>query len=102
LILLADSAHGAGRVTEVDQLAAAAVTVARAESAELLCEALCVLGRIRRLTDPIESRASFSAAAQIASEHGFKPRRVEALLGLGTLELLADEVSPTLLATRLA
>jgi hypothetical protein len=51
-----------------------------------------VLGRIRRLTDPIESRASFSAAAQIASEHGFKPRRVEALLGLGTLELLADEV----------
>jgi hypothetical protein len=35
LILLADSAHGAGRVTEADQLAAAAVTVARAESAEL-------------------------------------------------------------------
>jgi len=96
LILLADSAHGAGRVAEADRLAAAAVTAARAESAELLCEALCVRGRIRRLTDPAESRASFRAAAQIASEHGFKARRVEALLGLGTLELLADEASPTL------
>ena len=102
MILLADSAHGAGRVAEADQLAAAAVSAARTESAEVLCEALCVRGRIHRLSDASESRASFSAAAQIASEHGFKPWRVEALLGLGTLELLEDESSPTLLTAQQA
>ena len=106
MILLADSAHGAGRVDEADRLAAAAVRSARAprctppDSADALCEALCVRGRIHRLSDVGESRACFREAAQIASEHGLASWRVEALLGLGTLELLEDESSPTLIEAR--
>ena len=36
----------------------------------------------------------------MASEHGLRPWRVEALFGLGTIELLLDEDSPALVEAR--
>ena len=87
LVLRADSAHGAGRVDEADKLAELAVERARSSSPEVLCEALCVRGRISRLQDADAARAAFAEAAQLASEHGQRPWRVEALFGLGAMEM---------------
>ena len=101
MILLADSAHGDGRVGEAAALAARAVEAANGRSdAEVSCEALIVYARIERLLDPERSLASFRQAAELAAEHGLKPWRVEALLGCGTVELLLHERSPALLEAR--
>ena len=43
------------------------------------------------LSDGERARALFRTAAELAAEHGLKPWRVEALLGLGTIELMYDE-----------
>ena len=100
LVLLADSAHGAGRVDEADRLAEVAVNLARTASVGVLCEALCVRGRICRLRNLDAAREAFAEAAQLASEHGHRPWRVEALFGLGTLEMFTDETTTTMLAAR--
>jgi DNA-binding CsgD family transcriptional regulator len=42
----------------------------------------------------------FAESAQVGSEHGLLPWRVEALFGLATIELLIDEESPGLLEMR--
>ena len=100
LVLLADSAHGAGRVDEADRLAEVAVDRARSAPVDVLCEALCVRGRINRLRNLASARACFAEAAQLASEYGQRPWRVEALFGLGTLEMFTDETSTTMMAAR--
>ena len=98
LVLLAESAHGAAAIGEATRLADQAVARARADGpAETLCAALCVRARVARLDSPTNARIAFGEAAQVSSEHGLKAWRVEALIGLGTLELLADEASPSLL-----
>ncbi len=98
LVLLAESAHGAAAIGEAARLADQAVARARADGpAETLCAALCVRARVARLDSPTNARIAFGEAAQVSSEHGLKAWRVEALIGLGTLELLADEASPSLL-----
>ena len=96
LMVRADAAHGAGRVAEASELAAQAVTAARGGAAEVRCEAGCIQGRILRRDRPAAARDAFAAAAQTASEHGLARWRVEALVGLGSLELLTDERSPAL------
>jgi DNA-binding CsgD family transcriptional regulator/energy-coupling factor transporter ATP-binding protein EcfA2 len=101
LILLADSAHGAGRIEAAAQFAARAVELAeQTADAEIGCEALIVQARIVRLGDGDRAGELFRRAAELAAEHGLKPWRVEALLGCGTVELLQDENSPTLLEAR--
>ena len=101
LIVLTDAAHGEGRIEEAARLAAAAVSAARdGEPAEVLCEALCAQARIHRLADLPAAADAFREAAQVASEHGLRPWRVEALFGLGTIELLLDEDSPALVEAR--
>ncbi len=101
LIVLTAAAHGEGRIEEAARLAAAAVAAARdGEPAEVLCEALCAQARIHRLADPPAAADAFREAAQVASEHGLRPWRVEALSGLGTIELLLDEDSPALVEAR--
>ena len=100
LILLADSAHGAGRVVVGEELAARAVELAEAAEPEISCEALIVQARIARLSDPVRAGDLFRHAAELAAEHGLKPWRVEALLGCGTVELLLYERSPALLEAR--
>ena len=100
LVVLADSAHGAGRVDEADRVADLAVNQARTAPPDVLCEALCVRGRISRLRNLTAARASFAEAAQLASEYGQRPWRVEALFGLGTLEMFTDETSTTMRAAR--
>jgi DNA-binding CsgD family transcriptional regulator len=95
--LAADAAHGDGRVAEAAAHAARAVELAEdGDGAELLCEALSTSGRIRRLTDTRAAADLFARAAQVAAEHGLAAARVEALLGLGTLELLEAEESESL------
>ena len=101
LIVLTDAAHGEGRIEEAARLASAAVSAARnGEPAEVLCEALCAQARIHRLADLPAAAGAFREAAQVASEHGLRPWRVESLFGLGTIELLLDEESPALLEAR--
>ena len=94
LVMLADSAHGAGRVAEARALAETAVARARSgQPPSLLAEALCVAARINRLDRVGAAREQFQEAAQIASEFGLKPWRVTALFGLGTVALLDDDAS---------
>ena len=100
LILLADSAHGAGRVAEAADLAARAIEASADAPVEVRCEALCVHARVLRHHHIAEARRLFGHAAQLASEHGSLPWRVEALFGLGTCELMVEEVSPALLKAR--
>ena len=101
LILLADSAHGAGRIEAAAQFAARAVELAeQTADADVGCEALIVQARIVRLSDGDRAGELFRRAAELAAEHGLKPWRVEALLGCGTVELMHDEKSPALLKAR--
>ncbi len=101
LILLADSAHGAGRIEAAAQFAARAVELAeQTADAEVGCEALIVQARIVRLSDGDRAGELFRRAAELAAERGLKPWRVEALLGCGTVELMHDEKSPALLEAR--
>ena len=100
LILLADAAHGAGRVPEAAKLAARAVQASGDAPAEVRCEALCVHGRILGHDHLADALDSFRTAAQVASEHGLLPWRVEALFGVGACELKIDEQSPSLLQAR--
>lgn len=98
-LLSADAAFGAGDVAVAERLVEDAVERAEATgSPVLLCEALDIAGRIRRLHHPEQARASFQRMLQVAAEHRLIFHRVTALLGLGTLELLRDEatMSPSL------
>jgi DNA-binding CsgD family transcriptional regulator/tetratricopeptide (TPR) repeat protein len=96
--LLSDAAHATGRMADAERYALAAVNQARREGPmEVLCEALCARGRLNRLHDLASARETFAEAAQLASEHGLLPWRVEALFGLATIDLLVDEDSPALL-----
>ena len=93
--LLADAAHGAGRLDDAARHAAAAVAGAEAAGdAEQLCDALVVHAKVLRLEDPQAARALFDRAAQVASEHGLVDARVEAMLGQATLEMLESETHP--------
>ena len=95
--MLADAAHGSGRVQAAALHAAAAVEQAEREGRpNAICEALVIAAKVDRLRDLTASVAGFRRAAQVAAEHGLAPWRVEALLGIGTLELLGTETSSSL------
>jgi DNA-binding CsgD family transcriptional regulator len=88
-------------VVEAAALADRAVSLAESDgSPEQLCEALVTRGRIARLSDLRKASASFTRAAQVAAEHGLAAVRVEALLGLGTLELLGGDGSASMRTAR--
>ena len=95
--LLADAAHGAGRIEEATAHAERAVSLAEGSGhREELSEALVIEGKLARLHDPQAASSSFRRAAQVAAEHGLVGWRVEALIGLGSLELLEREFSESL------
>jgi DNA-binding CsgD family transcriptional regulator len=95
--LAADAAYGAGRVREAAALAATAVTAAeRAGWYPVACEALEVVGRCARMSDPGSASAAFALAADLAEAHGLIPWRIRALIGLATVQLLSIEESPNL------
>jgi DNA-binding CsgD family transcriptional regulator len=95
--LAADAAYGAGRVAEAAALAATAVDAAeRAGRFPVACEALEVVGRCARMTDPAAASAAFARAAGLAEAHGLVPWRIRALIGLATVQLLSTEESPYL------
>ena len=95
--LLADAAHGAGRIEEAARHAERAASLAEVSGHhDELCEALVIEGKLARLHDLPAARSSFRRAAQVAAEHGLTGWRVEALIGLGSLELMEREVSESL------
>jgi DNA-binding CsgD family transcriptional regulator/mRNA-degrading endonuclease toxin of MazEF toxin-antitoxin module len=99
--LLADAAHGAGRVEEAAAFAAQAVALAeRTGTPADRCQALVAQARVARLHDLAASGAGFGRAAQLAAEHGLAAWRVEALHGLGSLEALESESMATLEVAR--
>jgi DNA-binding CsgD family transcriptional regulator len=113
LILAADAAFGAGDLGRASRLAEAAVDraagLAAAEAAdagqrrtrtEAWCAALTALGRCAMRRDPRAARDAFARAAQIAAEHGLRPLRVSALMGVGTIEAFDHLDSPVLCETR--
>ena len=100
-VLLAEAAHGAGRIDVA--LNHANHAIERSESdqhPEVLCEALCMMGRLARLSDPAAASAAFRRAGQVAAEFGLRPWRVEAEFGLGTAEALDQESSAKLVSAR--
>ncbi len=112
LVLSADAAFGAGDLDRAAGFAAAAADRAgvatgtdadvaqRRGRAEALCEALTVLGRCAMRRDPTAARAAFARAAQIAAEHGLRPWRVTALMGVGSIELFDHVTSEAVRETR--
>jgi DNA-binding NarL/FixJ family response regulator len=99
--LLAEAAHGAGRLEAAREHVAAAVAGAEAAGdAAQLCDALTVLAKVLRLSDVPSARAVFDRAAQVAAEHGLVAARVEAVLGQASLDLLEMEDPSRLLAAR--
>jgi DNA-binding CsgD family transcriptional regulator len=95
--LRADAAHGAGRVDEARTEAAVAVELAEhGGNPQALCDALVSAGRLERLADLDRAASTFARAAQVAAEHALTPSHVDALVGLGTVELFSQETSPSL------
>lgn len=84
LALAAHVALGVGEVGEALRLAAPAVDAGVPEAA---CEALEVVGRAHRRTDPERSAAAFRRAAAIAERHGLTAWRIRALSELGVADL---------------
>ncbi|WP_433336857.1 ATP-binding protein [Spirillospora sp. CA-294931] len=97
LVLAADAAFGPGDLERAELLASAAVERAEhAGDAEALCRALIVRGRCALRRDFAASRAFYRRAARHAAEHGLRPWRVTALLGLAFVELDDGPCSPAL------
>ncbi len=95
--LLADAAHGAGQIEEAAVHAERAASLADVSGHhDELCEALVIEGKLARLDDLQAATSSFRRAAQVAAEHGLTGWRVEALIGLGSLELMERETSESL------
>lgn len=102
LVLAAHAAFGAGDVARSTALAKAAVRAAeRYDRPETLCEALTVFAGSVFGTDPAAAGSALRRAAQVAAEHGLIPWRVEALFGLGAVELSAgDPEAPSFTTAR--
>jgi DNA-binding CsgD family transcriptional regulator len=100
-VLLAEAAHGAGRIDVAVNHANRAIERSEVDqNPEVLCEALCIIGRLARLSDPTVASAAFRRAGQVAAEFGLRPWRVEAEFGLGTAEALDQEFSAKLVNAR--
>ena len=97
-VLLAEASFGAGDIERAARLAGLAVDASeRAGRPDAMCAALLVAGRCAALTTPAAATAAFGRAAQCAAEHGLVPLRVQALFGLGLIQLM-DRAEPGLLA----
>jgi DNA-binding CsgD family transcriptional regulator len=90
----ADAAYGAGRVDQAARLAAEAASTAQHTGLpEVACEALEVVARCARSTDPPTAARAFRRAADLAEEYGLAPWRIRALLGLGTVDLQSGQTA---------
>jgi DNA-binding CsgD family transcriptional regulator len=94
-VAAARCAAEAGELDEAARLARTALAAAEAAglsgwAGEVGIEALQVLGREERVRDLFTARAAFKRAYQIASASDSVVGRIEALLELGTIEMLED------------
>jgi DNA-binding CsgD family transcriptional regulator/tetratricopeptide (TPR) repeat protein len=84
LAVAAHVAAGTGEVTQAVDLARRALVTARGDTA---CEALEVVGRALRRSDPEGSAAAFRRAAEIAERGGLTDWRIRALSELGVADI---------------
>jgi len=96
-VVAAEAAFGQGRPEQARELAAAAE---HSPDPEVRCSALIVSGRCSALSDLTASAHLFGRAAQLAAAHGLVQQRVEALIGLGTCELMQANSSAALAEAR--
>lgn len=90
-VLIARIAHEEGRPDDAREAAHRALAAARAAGLwSVACEALRVIGRADRVSDPAAARRAFAAAEQLATEHQLPVERISALHELGTIDLLVD------------
>lgn len=88
--LLAQVALGREEPADALRLAQWAVQVARqrGEEIEVVCEALEVVGRCHRRSQPDRAQKAFQEAEATATQAGLAPWRIRALLELGALDML--------------
>jgi DNA-binding CsgD family transcriptional regulator len=87
--LRAAVALGLGDVEEALQTARRVVTAAGSDRCpEAVCEALEVVGRCLRRSDPAGSEAAFARGERLAERHGLRLWQVRALSELGAVDLL--------------
>lgn len=90
-VLIARIAHEEGRPDEAREAAHRALSAATAGGQwPVACEALEVIGRADRVSDPAAARRAFAAADALATEHELPVERISALHELGTIDLLVD------------
>ncbi|MGF1648275.1 MAG: AAA family ATPase [Kineosporiaceae bacterium] len=100
LVLAADAAFGGHRPAEAAAQAAEAVRVAEHEGdASALCEALLVVARAAGADEAL-AREALARAERVATDHGLIPWRVEALRGVGLLDLQTGVDRSALLRAR--
>lgn len=99
--LAAHVALGTGDTTRATELARDAVELGRRSGAfDAVCEALEVVGRACRRSDPLACEEAFAEAERTAALHGLTPWRIRALLELGTIDLLRGRGTARLLEVR--
>jgi len=101
LTLAAESAFRRGDLPEAARLAETAVEAAEAAGAvDACCHALLTLGRCGLRQDAEAVRPVYERAAQLAAEHGLRPWRVAALIGLSTVDMHSRPFPPVLAEAR--
>jgi ATP/maltotriose-dependent transcriptional regulator MalT len=99
--LLADADHARGNLVAAARHADRAVRLAtELDRPEPLCEALVIRAKVNRIDDLAAATEDFRMAHQVATRHGLLAWQVEALSGLGSLEVLTDETTASLTAAR--
>jgi DNA-binding CsgD family transcriptional regulator len=88
-VLAARVALGEGQLDDAATLARTALATARTHGGhELACEALEVLGQRERQRDLAAAEEAFTAALELADQHGLPLWRIRALHELGTIDLI--------------
>lgn len=94
-------ALGSGEIREAERLAAPVLERAeRAQSWEVVCETLELLGRCARHRNPAEAESLFERSFRTAEEHALELARIQVLHELGTIDLFETGRTDRLQAAR--
>lgn len=89
--LAAQAAIGEGHVDDAITFARTALLAAERDGlAEVICEALNVIGRCARLRDLDTAKAAFERALTVAEQHELRLWSIRALYELGTIDMLSS------------
>lgn len=100
-VIAAEIAYGRGDLPRAEELARGALAQGQElELPDLVCEALGLIGRCARVTDPDLAEEMYLEAAAVAEQHGLKLLRARALFETGTIDFLRLRPPDRLLAAR--